>query len=80
MRLAKLWLKSGDGATDGQKRSDAPVDDLKRPIADEGVVDEGNVGPPHEEDNTLEVKLHTPSKGRGAVGHDGMKSGNILVA
>lgn len=75
MRLIEFGLEGKDRATQGQRRVESPVGDLKLRVANPAVVDERHIGPPHEKDDSLKVQLHAKGECLGTMGHEGVEAG-----
>lgn len=77
MWVTKTWLESEDGTTNSQGRCEGPVNDLQSGIADEAVVDQRDVGPPHQEYDSLEVQFQPQRESLRAVAQEGVEANDM---
>lgn len=74
MRVAKLRLERCYRAAEGQQRRDQPICCLQLWIANKAVIDQGDVGTPHEDDDALEVQLLAQREDGGTMVEEDMES------
>jgi hypothetical protein len=78
MRFVKFGLESRNRAGQPKKRDDAPIYNLEIPMAEEGVVDERDVGAEKQEDDALKVELEEVGEDPSTVRHEGVESRCLL--